>query len=485
MNDDSLEPPTKESAYSAPAQGPNIIFRWSLFLLLASVAYYSVFSKVQEPRHLFLGLVILVLSLLPSLDWTLRRHTQIPVFAIFILTTLNTYALPLLNGHQELQRYNADTISRTAVAVIIFQATLILVHRTLRVSPGRGDFYEREILDEQASPWILGLLALVSGYTLLSSFSNIIPSEMASLLRTVFWGIGMICTFVCTRNWGRGALSPGVRLTVVMLILIQVLCFFSSLVMVSGISLVCLALIGYVSGSHRIPLLTIALLLPLIAILHNGKSSMRGRYWGSPSTPALESVEISTLPRFFANWVEAGLTVTGETDKRSPDELASRLLDRSSLFHMLCMVVHYTPDRRAYMEGDTYLDIPGQFVPRFLWPNKPLGHVSTTKLSVYYGLQREEDTEKTTIGFGLLPEAYANFGFSGACGLAIFFGALFKWVEMRTSESPQLSIAGIMLIIFTAWSFQTEFPLSMWLSSLFQACCAVVFLPLLYRKLFG
>src|SRR5208282_5564556 len=126
----------------------------------------------------------------------------------------------------------------------------------------------------------------------------------------------------------------------------------------------------------------------------------RAKYWEGRA-PAPTMME---LPDFFGEWVVDGLATTQRGE--APIEKVS-LLDRTSLIQILCLVVSNTPDRLPFLDGQTYAQIPAQFVPRFFWPEKPVGHISTYTLAVYYGLQNIEDTQKTTIGFGMLTEAYA------------------------------------------------------------------------------
>jgi hypothetical protein len=149
---------------------------------------------------------------------------------------------------------------------------------------------------------------------------------------------------------------------------------------------------------------------------------------------------------------------------------------------MMCLVISLSPEKLPYLEGDTYRDIPGQFVPRFFWPDKPLGHVSTYRLSIYYGLQREEDTIKTTIGFGILPEAYANFGFFGLVLVGALVGFCQKLIRSWSAQSPILSYPGILTVLLMSWSFSTEHTMSIWLSSLYQACVAVLGLIVIVRS---
>ncbi|HWA87037.1 MAG TPA: O-antigen polymerase, partial [Opitutus sp.] len=239
--------------------------------------------------------------------------------------------------------------------------------------------------------------------------------------------------------------------------------------------------VGFVSGSRRLPVMAVVGALLVTALLHNGKSSMRARYWqvdGEHIQPGL-----ADLPSFFSDWVQAGLK-TSSGDESELD-LTSKLVERTSLMHILCLVVARSPAPLPFLGGETYADIPGQFVPRFLWPGKPVGHISTYTLSIYYGLQRAEDTAKTTIGFGMVAEAYANFGLIGVGVLGCALGIFYKKIQTLARDSPLLSYIGLFEIVLMAWSFQTEAPLSMWLSSMFQACVAVMGIPFVLRNVLG
>jgi hypothetical protein len=295
----------------------------------------------------------------------------------------------------------------------------------------------------------------------------------------MFFGLGIICMFITSRRFGQGALSPGERSYFFANLVIQCVCMMATLFLVTTVSLLLLTLVGYISASGRIPLIATVLCLVVLAILHNGKAAMRDKYW----EPVKSTPKLVELPAFYTEWLNHGL----QPDESSTEnkKLTAKLIDRTSLFHIICLVVSVTPSNQPFMYGETYRDIPAQFVPRLFWPNKPLGHVSTSRLSVYYGLQNEEDTEKTTIGFGMLSEAYANFGFYGLAFLGIFIGFIFKKIQGYADGCPLFSYGGLLIIILLAWSFQVEFTLSIWLASLYQATIAVLGIPFIIRKFFS
>jgi len=460
--------------------------RWGTHLFTASAAtlavvegYYALTAIVRSPTHLYLGMTIIFFAFLPLLLWAKRGKASLPVFETLLLTGANTYALPLLNGHSDLVRYSDDVINEAALGVIVFQLFAIATYQLVVGHTTRSRFWHEDILSENMTRWLGHGIGLNTAYIFLSTFTTLIPASMESVLRAVFFGLGIICMFVTSRRLGQGELSPGERAFFFTNLVLQCVCMLPTLYLVSTISLLLLTLVGYVSASGRVPLITAAACLILLAVLHNGKAPMRVKYWESDNpTPS-----IPQLPTFYADWISHGLA--SDDGENGQKKMTSKLIDRTSLFHMMCLVVSNTPAYQPYLNGETYRDIPAQFVPRLFWPGKPLGHVSNSRLSVYYGLQTEEDTVKTTIGFGMLCEACANFGFFGLAGLGILIGFALKKIQSWADGGPFFSYGGLLLIILMAWSFQVEFTLSIWLASLYQAAIAVLGIPFAIRNFIG
>jgi hypothetical protein len=446
----------------------------------ALLAYYAITAEVEDPLHLYQGMVILLLAVLPSLLWAREGGEQLPAFPVLMLMTANAYAFPLLNGHIQLQQYDPEVITNTANLVLLYQIVAIGAYAAVKGRPINTPTFRNEVLTRDLRKYVGYGLVLATAYTFVSLyFGGLIPSEINSVLRAVCAGIGMVTTFAQARSWGQGTLSRPEQTMLVALVAAQALMQFSTLFLVAGMSLILVALVGYVSGARKLPLVPMLIVFAVAAVLHNGKSTMRAKYWSVEG--ARHSLEVSQVPGFFSEWVEAGLTGGGE----EADEMTKKLLDRTSLFHMLCMVTSLTPQQLPFLSGETYSHVPGQFVPRFFWPGKPQAHISTDILAIYYGLQDETTVRNATIGFGLVAEAYANFGFFGVGLLGFVLGAFYKRVHTATAQSPLLSYPGLFVIILMAWSFQAEATMAVWLGSMFQACVGVLGVPFLIRNLAG
>jgi hypothetical protein len=455
------------------------MFKYGLAGLAAVAVYFVYHWRSDNVIHLFQGLAMLFLAALPALLWAKRSDGSFPLMEVFMLTTVNTYAVPLLTGHEDLVLYSDEVITAAANVILVYQLAAIVTFYAVRGQPKRTPFWINEIVSEGFSKFLTYGLAATTVYTFASTFFRDavfahLPAESEGILRAAFFGLGIICTFIICRRWGMGQLRRGEKIFLVCNVVLQFFILSAPLLLIVGISTVVLALLGYVSGSRKVPVFTLAIVVAIIAVLHNGKTAMRERYWASDA----KGITFTGLPAYYVEWVRFGL----QPDENTQHNTATKLFDRTSLFQIICLVVDRTPSRQPFLGGETYANIPGQFIPRFFWPDKPVAHASTYRLSLYYGLQTEEDTKATTIGFGMVSEAYANFGFIGVGLLGCVFGLVFKIVTVWARHSPMLSYGGLILVLLMAWSFQTELTLSIWLSSLFQACVAVLLTPFVLRN---
>jgi len=478
-------PPTATTPPQQPARPGatrNRLFRVAMGMVAGLCVYYAYVWEGRDTSQLYQGLVMFVLAAVPTLQWAYRAETTFPLMEAFLLTSANTYALPLLTGHESLQLYPDTVISTTANAVIVYELCAILAYNLTPGRPGRKEFWTAEVISEEYSRFLSYGMTATNVYTFATTFFydeifSRLPRESEGILRAVFFGLSIICTFITCRRWGQGTIRRQEKNIFLVNLVLLFVFLASSLYLISGLSIITLALLGYISGSHKVPWLPLAVVIPVISVLHHGKSQMRDYYWTENPGHVLRFTE---LPSFYVQWFRFGLQ-REEGEKHA----TAKLLERTSLFHILCLVVSQTPERQPYLYGDTYRQIPGQFIPRFFWPDKPGAQVSTNRLSLYYGLQTEEDTKSTSIGFGMVSEAFANFGFLGVGLIGGFFGFAFKKVSVWTRLSPMLSYGGLLLVLLMAWSFQTELTLSVWLSSLFQACVAVLGTPFVLRKVLG
>lgn len=430
-------------------------------------------SPVQDYSIVLLGCVMLLLSVWPALQWAERVRPWFPVFEISMLSSAPFYALPVLAGHPDLLPFGDALTRKTAAVFVGFQLAAIVAFHVTRGRRASSEALLRPLLPGRWLRYAEAGIWVYTVYYYIANFTGLIPYEFSGTLRAIFGGLGIACMFLIGFRLGAGDLSQASKFGFGFNLLVQVLLSFATLELHSGISLLLLAAIGYVSASRRLPLLALCVGAAMVAFLHYGKSEMRNRYWSEDGhhRPTLEQ-----LPAFYAEWVDVSLTQRerGQTT----DVKQSQLWERVSLFQMLCMVVDRVPEIRPPLGGESYIDLPALLVPRFMWPEKPSALESNVRLALHFHLVDEESAGDVSIAFGPVAEAYANFGLWGVLVFGGLLGWFMKLCVVGAIGAPQFSALGLFTILLTAWSFQVELVFATWVSSLFQASVTVIGIPL-------
>lgn len=425
---------------------------------------------------------LFVLGVAPTLAWVKSGAERYPIPEILLLTTIPFYATPILTEHGTLSDYPADVVQRSALAVLYFQAAVIggmaFACRLYRAPRKRG-LWTEEIIPEENLHFTVHALTAFTVYLLISGFTKWIPGEWFGTFRAVFTGIGMVAVFVQARFWGAGTLPRNHRLLMLANVIVQIILQIMSLMLISGIIFLLIALLGYFTTARKVPWIPLVLLIPILAILHNGKGRMREIYWGPQASP----VGLTDMPGFFVEWIGYGLQAAPENEEEEDAPATLKLMRRASLFQIVCVAVDVTPHRRPFLEGASYDNLAAQLVPRAVWPNKPKPAESVKLLSIQLGLQTVEEAEITSIGFGMVSEAYANYGYLGEVLLGLLLGAGLALAALSTAWAPTFSLGGIFRILCLAWCLNAESPLVVWTSSLYQACTALFAVLIAYKAL--
>jgi hypothetical protein len=251
------------------------------------------------------------------------------------------------------------------------------------------------------------------------------------------------------------------------------------------------ALIGLFWGSGKMPWRLLIVTLLIMAFLNLGKFTMRERYWRPQKDEPQPDITLTDMPHYYGEWMLAsvdaltgqqsdtkGKDAFGEIGKTAEQEQTGQnLLTRINNLQNLLYVIDATDSRHIQpLGGATYTLIPPLLVPRVLWPDKPRTHEGQILLNVYYGRQELNATLSTYIAWGLLPEAYGNFGrFTGAIMLGFFIGGLFAWIEKFVARKLLLSMEGFLAFtLFLGMANSYEMVASVLITSLFQAFIPII-----------
>jgi hypothetical protein len=197
------------------------------------------------------------------------------------------------------------------------------------------------------------------------------------------------------------------------------------------------------------------------------------------------------MPHFYREWIDASwemLASNGRDDqfgasfdvmdvKKAKKESGQSLLDRINNMQNLVFVIDVIQHTTIQpLGGKTYTLIGPLLVPRVIWPDKPRSHEGQVLLNVHFGRQALESTYTTYIAWGLLPEAYGNFGpISGSISLGLVLGFFSAWLEKFSARKLVLSTEGFVLFtLLLGMANSFEMVASVLVTSLFQACIPIV-----------
>ncbi len=442
------------------------------FLALVAVVLFTAHPQYVESA--IGAALIIVAAWVPAWLWIKKGGTGLPVFPVFALTHTWTFGLPLLYEHPIVKLFDASDQLYAAITVtgfLILSTVVWLVVRNVRVRPPKFCLSMREAGADDIF-FIVLAVAILFTIAVNGGWLNIL-GPVYSIVRAIVLSVEALGCFVLSYRLGSGELSGLKGLTFKILLVILVLVHLPPLEMVGSMAIVAMAAIGYVSGSGKVPWISFMVGILIFAFLQIGKAEMRDRYWADADQGP---VQPTAYPAFFAEWVSVSFDELRASESDINEEKTS-LVERASLMQLL-LYEQTLSGSVPFMYGDTYTVIPELLIPRIFFPEKPTSHEGTYRLNIHYGFQTREQTETTTIGFGLVNESYANFGLIGIALLAILMGAYYGWVERWAAGVPLLSLRGLCGITVACFSFQTEFAAGVYTSALFQALVALLGLAL-------
>jgi hypothetical protein len=249
----------------------------------------------------------------------------------------------------------------------------------------------------------------------------------------------------------------------------------SGLLLVGGALNMIAALLGYALGAKRIPWAVLGSIFIVLSILNAGKQDMRSQYWQSDA-PSPANASLSSMPGMFVDWFETGIGALGSTQQQG-----STLFERTSLLHMVLTVQEVTPTVIPYLEGETYEMLPSMLVPRFLEPNKITSQAALDLLSVRYGREEAGQIGKTTIGWGMVAEAYANYGNIAVIVVGIVFGMLCGTLMRLSTMASPASFSMLVAIAATLTLCNLEADFSYTMVTLFQTIVGIALFAALPR----
>ncbi len=463
----------------------DIIRRSFNVVILLCIAAFILLGEGQEPIVLLGAAFVFVAGLAPAWMWTRRKTFGLPIIPAIAAFDVVWFGVPLLRGHSEIGHYAPDRLFTAAMTETLFLTIVAIVYfymgRVKQRPPKKVRLMgqTKRSLNGLVHFALLGI-AIGSIYAVLFmagdwwKFANKLPGGFQRPMTSGIKLLTYLSMFLLSFSLGARLLNTRQTIFFVSLSALYSSATVLSLFISPLIPVVAALVGGYAIASGKLAWRFLLGLFLILNLLHLGKNEMRGVHWETYDHELL-NVYPTGYPELFAEWFNYGLAALGE--KRQAEETTKGdLIERMSLIQMLLLSQSMAPEVVSHLNGLTYTRSAGGLVPRFIWPGKPSPHEGQRIMNVHFGLQTEEQTKETYIAWGMLAEAWANFGWGGVIGLALIYGFIFSWLGRITTNVPIVSIRFVMASLFVVIGINaTQSSTILWINSMFQAAllCAV------------
>jgi hypothetical protein len=466
---------------------PNLYrFYWIGVALLAG---YAVLQGVGTPPLLIvLGVAVGVFALFPAFLWCAGRVDGLPIFPFYAMTHAMTFAIPMIMQNWRVARYRPDDQALAALTVMLYLGVATVVWLLAvgsarpRVRPRYWGFAVRGNNWAFLSGLVVSLviyLATRTG-TLYEVLSREGADNFYSLFQSVALNLMLLCSTVLSYRGGQRELGAFEWTAYLTLFILTLMVMSVGLILNQALAAVLVAIGVFTISRGRIPFVALGIAFVVFSILHVGKWQMREKYFEH----SYRGLDLEEIPLRYAEWVNYGLeelpaTIAGE---KYSARRRQTLVERGSQLQMLLLVQSKTPEYREFLGGSTYTIIPGLLVPRFIDPKKKRAHEGTFMLAIHYGIQDKKATFRTTIGFGLLAEAYANFSYPGVIGLAVVLGSLYGLGTRWSLNAPVTSLRGLFALLLLGTTVGVEYSAGVFVTSLCQGIAVLCALALVAMR---
>ena len=424
----------------------------------------------------FSYMLVLSAAVLPTFLWIRKGASGIPILPVVSSAYIPYFGWPIISGYENTREYGPSEILLTAFTVALFLVTAAFAWRLIagRVRPQQA-VTPSHLNQSRIVPLLsLGLLVGVTFH--LATISGWLEGAGSyfGLMRSISVTFVTVACFLTGVARAEGLLRGGKWALSTVGVAVLIALSWSSLFLVGGIVYAMAVLFGYVITARRIPWLVTAAAIATVTVLHAGKAEMRDEYWGAGTNSGGIS-SVAQLPGLAAEWVAKGVTAiaTGSVQQSA--------IDRTALLQMLLRVQNETPDRIDFLMGKTYALLPAIILPRFLESDKPASQAGMDLLNIRYGILSAEDVTATAIGWGLVAEAYANFGYYGVIGMALLFGLFCGWLQYWSANAATMSLPTLMSIAAMMTLINVELDFIQIVSTLFQSSVSVLIFFAAYR----
>lgn len=418
-------------------------------MLLGFIGYtlaliiYMVFSAdgYDIPSRFFAWLIFLFGSL-PLVIFLYRKSSSMPFIELILMAYVNAYSLPIFFESQNTLMVKTLYPESEPVlkCFLIVSLTIFSLWCGFKIAPSflkSIKFPKIKLQCDDGKLFIFGvLLCLINILLIGHSFGDL--EVLAGLMASSDLGIGIISLL-----YFKGNLSNKKKLFSIFILLILVVRGFSTgmtqlIMQPLVVWFVCRWLI-----TKKLELLFVALGVVLIVLIQPVKLEYRNTVAGV----AYQSNSTAQNMELFANLFYDYWLLDREENK-----VVESVTTRTSLLLQTAHVIDWTPDFVPFKNGDTLKFMLISWVPRIVWPDKPIAQQANIDYAIEYGVTTVEGAKTSMFGVGPIGEVFMNFGVMGIFPVFFILG-IFSYVPLHVvsiSRAAKLNVRNLANILPTA-----------------------------------
>jgi hypothetical protein len=396
-----------------------------LVLILPLILSEFAYSWLQTA----LALLLLAICLYPSARYFSRHESALPTMPVFCLAYALQFAFPiftqedtfLLMGGEVRYLDQSDVVIALLLAIVGICALQLGFYWFL--SSKHRAVVPVAHLRLQKSKALAYCIVVGVFLPLLFTFQGVIPEEFQQPLSAILRVLqNQVLVVIAILGW----LFYGRKESRFYGIWLYGLVLIAAMRGVSGGSLedaaVPIGVFFVVKWLHtgRIPIVPILATVLLVVFLSPVKSDYRQRAWFGEDQDLAEQ---SSLTRGSV-WIKQASEYWADTFRgnRGFAEATASATGRTDFIHQVAHIYSMTPSEVPYQYGKTYSFFLVSFIPRIIWPDKPMAGSANGFYAVTYGVTTEEGGKHSTFGVSILGEAFMNFGWPGVALIMLLQG---------------------------------------------------------------
>lgn len=396
------------------------------------------------------GVLLAAICMFPMARWYARGAQGIPMFEIICLAYGVQYALPLyLQPNQAALYTGAATLdwSTTFQALLLTalgMGSMIIAYYWGRKSrwASRVPRMNLQIEDAKLTRYILFAFVFGLGTTVLSDL-HMAPNNsgpVGGLVRLVSFQSVVALALLAIRVFSAEQRSRGWSYVLYIWLATSVLLGFTTGMLENAFAPALMVVLVYWQTSRKIPWKPLLVGTFVFLVLQPIKQEYRAQTWGAQHVPITQRVTL---------WFQDSLNLIQQVSSgdvgQNAQTVSSNSTGRIDYLHEFSLVVALSPNTVPYAGGNSYAYLAYSWIPRFVWPSKPVTSDATNYLALRYGLLNPIELGTVSIGLGQAAEAYGNFGLPGVIIVMGLQGLFFAFLDLMLNGEESRGGRGIYL----------------------------------------